>query len=248
MNKNRIYIFIFFFFMVHLTVFSQTDIKLDRLYKQLKVDKKKIVTEFITYKHLPNDINSIIYVIPVKTEEVEGEWWSADILVVKLSTQSGEILKFSIFKSAIQSDAVELHKIWIDSAPYNIKENRRAFGIRLDYSNNSFAAGFNVETLLLVEEKDSFFCKILEIDVSKNVVYGSGDCENTEICNQKSIIVIDKVNSNQDYYNIIEKIHIEHYFLNKDCKDGKKELKNFNNVFQYKDGFYICNGQRKEGW
>jgi len=236
-----------FIVVFHLTSLSQTDKGMENIYDQLKVDKNKIAKEFVTYKILPNDTNSMIYVIPVKTEEEEG-WWSADIHLLKLSTNSGKIITYSIFENAIQCDAIKLYKIWIDSAPYDIKSNKRAFGIRLDYTNNSRAAGFDGETLLLVEEKNGVFLNVLKLDVSKNVAYGGGDCENTEMYKQRSILVIDKMNSNKGYNNIIEKVHFEHFYLNKDCEDGKKEKKNFENVFQYNDSLYICNGQRKDGW
>jgi len=45
-----------------------------------------------------------------------------------------------------------------------ITKNKRAFGIRLDYANNSRAAGFDSETLLLVEEKNSIFLTVTPPD------------------------------------------------------------------------------------
>lgn len=247
MNKIVIFILTIINCLFSLTGFSQTENRLNDYYDQIQIDKSKVLKEFVTYKILPYDTNSTIYVIPVKTEEGEG-WWSADIHLIKTLTNSGKIITYSIFESATQSDAIALYKIWIDTAPYKITNNNSAFGIRLDYANNSRAAGFDGETLLLVEEKNGNFHNILKLDVSKSVAYGGGDCKDTEMYKQKSILIIDKVNSNMGYNNIIEKVYFEHFYLDMDCDDGKKEKKNFENVFQYKDSLYICNGQRIDGW
>ncbi|SDD23261.1 PA3715 family protein [Williamwhitmania taraxaci] len=247
MNKIVIFISALISCLFSLTGLSQTENRLNDYYDQLKIDKRKILNEFVTYKTLPYDTNSTIYVIPVKTDEGEG-WWSADIHLFKTLTNSGKIITYSIFEHATQSDAIALYKIWIDTAPYKLTKSNSAFGIRLDYANNSRAAGFDGETLLLVEEKNGNFINILKLDVSKIVAYGGGDCENTEMYKQKSILVIDKVNSNKGYNKIIEKVYFEHFYLNKDCEDGKKEKKNFKNVFQFNDSLYICKGQRLDGW
>jgi len=227
-------------------VFSQTNKNLNTILNKLNITEAKIAMDFICIKSLPYEADATIYAIPVKTEDEEG-YWSADIHLLKVSNKTDSILIHSIFKDKIQSDAVKLYKIWIDTAPYYIKNDKRAFAIRFKYANNSSAAGYDWEDFSLIQEEDNNFEQIFKLDTYSNLVYGGGDCENTEFFTQKSILLIDKSQTNSDYFNIIEKIHFEHYFLDKDCEDGKKEIKKFQNVYQFIDNTYSCKGKRLKG-
>lgn len=226
---------------------SQTEKYLDRICTELKIPKEKIANKYYYSINLPQDTNISIHIIPVKILDEEG-YWSADIHLIKLSNRTSEILIHSILNEVIKSDAVSLYKIWLDAAPYYIQKNNRAFGIRLTYANNSRLAGFDEEQFLLIEEKNNNYNPILNIITSKGLSNGGGECENTELNDQKSILIIDKNNSSNDYYNIVEKIHYKHYFLDKDCNDTKKDEKDFINVFQYSDNSYKCKEKRKQGF
>jgi len=231
-----------------MNAFSQSDEELDKLYGQINIAKNKIAKEFVVCKPLPNDPNSVIYVIPEKTSDQEEFCWTGDIHLLKTDSKSGKVVVHSILENAIESDAIRLYKIWIDTVPYFISENKRAFAIRLKYANNSRAAGYDSEESMLFEEKNNNFIKILGLVTFKSLSYDGGECENSELRNQRSTIIIDKKNSNKNYFNIFEKIHYEHYFLNKDCEEGKKETKDFTNIYYYSDSTYICKGEPKEGF
>ena len=228
------------------TSLAQKNDKLPQIIKQLNLTKDLVKEEFVTSKAMPNEPNAVLYIIPEVSDEGDG-FWTADMVVVKVLSSTGKVIAYSKFKDAIQSDAINLNNIIIDTAPYIIKPGKRAFAVRLRSANNSRAAGFDGEEFFLIEEKEGKFVKVLQLDSEKNISYGAAECENTENNFQKSIFSIDTRHSSNGYFNIIEKIHHELYNFDKNCDEGKKDIKTFINVFEYKNGEYVCPSGRKDG-
>ncbi len=227
--------------------FAQVDDNIDIFAKQLKLKESKILDKYVVSKILPYETDSKIYVIPIKTSEDDG-WWEASIYLIKYSMSSKKIIFYTILKNAIQSDAVQLYDIRLDTARYILNAKNRAFGVRLFYANNSNTSGFSTENLLLFSDKLTKFNKIMEIVVLKEVHHQGLDCKNAEVFKSISLIEIDKKQSRNNYFNIIEKIRCEHYFLDSDCQEMKKDIKNMESILQYDGNKYIYKVKKKDCW
>ncbi len=249
MKKFKFYILVFICMVLQIKTFAQNEINLDNLYTTLNISLDKVVKELVIVKLFPTDSSSPIIVIPVKNED-EIDDLTADMHLLKINHKTGKILCHNLFDNILLNDAIRLYAIQIDTMLYQIKENENAFAIKLHYTNDSRSAGYIGEELLLFEERDNSFILILRLDnINENIWYGGGDCENTEIYNKKSTFIIDTMSSKNGYFNIIEDIYFEHYYLDKDCEDSKKKnIKNLRNVYEFIDNSYICIGERKTGF
>ncbi|MFK7809426.1 MAG: hypothetical protein AB8F74_16600, partial [Saprospiraceae bacterium] len=87
-------------------------------------------------KVCPNNTKETIMVIPEVAEE-EEDFFTLNSYILIVNNETGKIINKYFESSAWQSDAVILSEIIIDTAPYNISENNRAFGIRDSYYTRS---------------------------------------------------------------------------------------------------------------
>lgn len=217
------------------------------LFNQLKLSGDSIPLDLIAEKQHPVYSEYTIYGIPYITEYDCGkDCWSADMYVV-VADASHKILRMKRMKGALTADAIYPKKVWIDTAPYILAANKRAFAIRVESANNSRAARYVGEELWLMLETISEIDCRLHLDSKTLMSYGGGGCEG-EVHNQESIFIIDTESKTSEYYNIVEQLKYEHFFVNEDCEDRKKEVKRFKNVYRYSDGEYKVVGERKKGW
>jgi hypothetical protein len=227
---------------------AQTKINFDNLYLTLNISPDKVVKEFVVIKPFPTDSSSSIIIIPVKTIDDEDAW-TADVYLLRINNRSGEILCHSQFEKSLENNAIRLNAIQIDTAVYQVKENEKAFAIKLFYANDSHATGYIGEEFRLFEERGNQFFQILGLDnIYESLSYGGGDCENIENYDKTSTFTIDSKNSKNGYFNIIEDILFEHYHLKKDCEAGEKDVKNFRNIFEFVNNSYQCKGERNTGF
>lgn len=224
---------------------QQTDPKW--LFEQLDLSMDSLKLELLASKEHPDDKGLTIWCFPHLTEyDCDGECWISDLFVV-LTKSDKEIVAYNRFESALISDAVYPTNIWVDTAPYYISQNERAFGIRIEFSNNSRATGYSGEEFLLMIAHDHNVRQLLKVNSKTSVAYGGGDCQDTEVHHQESLFMIDKEHVINDHYSIIENIKYQHYFLTEDCEEGKKDIKRFKNIFQFENGEYHIQGQRQTG-
>ena len=220
-----------------ISVFAQ----LDQICRELYIDKKSVDLDLLTSKRIRSSIK--IYAIPVIVEKDE-ESWIGDLFLVKFDTITKKILIKTRFKHLLESNAIEIHNMWIDTAPYILQSGKRSFGIRISSSNNSRATSAEFETIFLFEEQQNDFSNILDLITKRSVYSGGGDCENTEADVYNSYLIVDKSNINSQHYNLIEKLKKESFNLTKDCEDGKKLIKNYTNIFVYENGKYKCKDRK----
>ncbi len=215
---------------------------------ELKLNKESILLDLAAVKRHPTNTDLAIVCIPAIVEYTCGEeCWTADVYVAIVNKRSKKIT-YHNFTRSLDSDAIYPSKIWIDTAPYRVSPTERAFAIRIETTNNSRAASFSGEEFWLVLAKPDKIERLLQLDSKTSVAYGGGDCENTEMHKQTSTFVLaDKVND-KGYFDLVEKVNYQHYFLTEECDDGEKEIKNFKNTFRYSDGQYLVVGAREKGW
>lgn len=72
-----------------------------------------------------------------------------DLEVLVADTATGAIVAHRFEKSALQFDAVAIRGLAIDTAPYQLTPQQRAFGIRVDYDNMSRASPYGAKALSL---------------------------------------------------------------------------------------------------
>lgn len=221
--------------------------QLSWLIDELKLNKDSIRLDLAAVKRHPASVDLTIVCIPSIVEYVCGEeCWTADVYVALLNKRSKKIT-FQNFKRSLNSDAVYPSKIWIDTAPYHVSPNKRAFAIRIEAQNDSRAASFSGEEFWLMLARPDKIERLLQLDSKTFIAYGGGDCQDTEVHQQKSTFILtDKINDN-GYFDFVEKINYQHYFLTEECEDGKKEIKNYKNTFTYTDGQYLAKGKREKG-
>ena len=170
------------------------------LFEELSLSKDSVKLELLVSKVHPTRKGITIWCFPYVTEYDCGEeCWTANLYVV-LTKINKEIVSYGSFKGTITSDAVYPTNIWIDTAPFNISQDERAFGIRIESSNNSRAASYSGEEFVLVIEQNNKIKELLKVSSRTFVAYGGGECQNTEVHNQESLFIIDEENVVNKYY------------------------------------------------
>lgn len=101
--------------------------------------------------------------------------YDLDILLVQ--TRNGEVLSRLFQKGALSSDAIELDKITIDTARYDLAHNVRAFGIRTHFHHPSHYNPYESESLKLYTASGKGIRLVL--DTLQTVDSGGerGECE-----------------------------------------------------------------------
>ncbi|WP_418502332.1 hypothetical protein [Flagellimonas sp.] len=123
----------------------------------------EVKTDLIASKNLNQYPDGEIVVIP---EIVDGgeHYFELNSHIVIVDYQTGDITH-SFFESAKTnhwvSDAIALQEIKIDTAPYDLSEGKRAFGIRIRYHGMSSANPYENETLSLFVKSGHELQKIL---------------------------------------------------------------------------------------
>lgn len=237
----------FLFCILSIELKAQTeDEQLARVIDELKLDKDSILLDLVAVKRYPANVDLTIVCIPSIVEYGGEDFWTADVFVALVNKRSKKIT-YQNFKRGLSADAIYPSKIWIDTAPYNISPNERAFAIRIETKNNSRAASFSGEEFWLMLAKAEKIERLLQLDSETFISYGGGDCESTEIHKQKSTFVLSDKLNDKGYFDLVEKINYQHFFLTEECEDGKKEIKNFKNTFRYQEGQYLTEGKREKG-
>ena len=156
MNEIR-KILLLLFISINGIVLAQNRIELSKILKQLNLSEKQCKLNLVVSKPFPKIENETIVVIPEIAKEEEGLFeLHSHILIVDTTTSK---IKYRYFQSSKTngwvSDAVLLAEIKIDTAPYKIAKNKRAFGIRVYFYNNSKPNPYSKESIsLFTKEKD----------------------------------------------------------------------------------------------
>ena len=179
---------------------------IDAVLKNLNIKKENCKMDLVALKENPKNTEETIMVIPEVVDEGEQYFeLSSHILIV--NTKTGKIINKYFESSKTNqwvSDAIELTKISIDTAPYNITHDKRAFGIRVYYHGMSRANPYNNETISLFIKSENTLKNILKnYDVTNYAGEWDTNCDGTFIGEKKILIVSD--NKTNGYFDILVK-------------------------------------------
>lgn len=132
--------------------------------KKLGLDPLSVKTDLITSKTNPQTPNEVIIVIPEIVNE-EEEYFELNSHIVIADNRSGKIIQ-KFFESSQTndwySDALQLREITLDTAPYRVTDDIRAFGVRVRYVGMSKVNPYESETLSLFVKSADRLKKILD--------------------------------------------------------------------------------------
>lgn len=224
---------------------QQSDL-ISSVLKELKIDMSNCKSDLIVEKKMPNAPTKTIVVIPELTTTYNAEddccfELNSYILVVNNLNYKIESKFFeSSASNGWESDAVVLSEISIDTAPYYLSNEKRAFGIRVSYIGSSRVNPYNYETISLFEEQMGSLKRLLKNYTVQD--YGGewdGNCNGEFILYKKILIITD--NLTNSYADILVKNKITNTIAffdeNDDCVD-KETIETATETLKYKNGTY----------
>lgn len=189
--------------------------------KFLNLSRDSIYEYSSTSKKVPYLENTVIYAILEIKERGDGYVvFNMNVLLV----QDNNKLLYQLREDHdINSDAVALSSVQIDTAPYFVREKSRAFGIRLSYSGSSRVNPYGSKTINFYEIKEGRLVNILN---EFNMARGEGEnngADTGEWEDQESILVMSSKKTN-DYYDITVKTrkHKRTYSADEDTESTTK--------------------------
>jgi len=199
--------------------YYEQDEEMISVIQALKLNPDNCPSELAAQKSLPFKKGHTAFVI-LEIAEMEDYETSYNCYVLIREDVTGKIQSLYRKENAYISDAVALQSVIIDTAPYKIRDGKRAFGIRVQAANNSRIAQFSETTLSLFEpESNVLVCVLDELPVS--VYHGEWDgfCEG-QFTNTETILMISDVKTN-GYYDMIAKSTIKtttNYLGDEECE------------------------------
>jgi len=179
-----------------------------KVIEQLKLDPDKIAHQFLSQKKMPNNAKETIMVVPEMVKE-EEDYFELKTYILIVNNETGKIIHKHLDHPNLTSDAIILSKIEIDTAPYIIAENNRAFGIRVHYHTRSQPNPYSNTTLsLFVKSKDSLKAILKTYDVMDYKAEWNMRCNGSSIGHEKILIMT--MNKTNGYYDILVKNEITH--------------------------------------
>ncbi|MFC5048383.1 hypothetical protein ACFSTE_13600 [Aquimarina hainanensis] len=188
---------------------SQEEILIDRVIQQLNLDKQKIKEEFVVSKVQPHNPNETIVVIPEVAGEDDEHLFELNSYIVLVDNTTQKITH-TYFESAKTngwvSDAIILSEISIDTAPYIVTQDTRAFGIRVFYYSMSQPNPYSNKTISLFIKSGETLKEVLHYDVENYGGEWDTQCEGSST-NIKNILIMSEEKTNQ-YFDIVVKSNI----------------------------------------
>lgn len=217
---------------------------------ELELDWIQTKTNLISTMVYPEIPIETIVVIPEIVAEGE-HYFELNSHIVIADTRSGSIThKFFESSRTNQwvSDAIELRDISIDTAPYLVADDKRAFGVRVSYHGMSRVNPYQNETLSLFIRSEDGLQKILSnYDMEDSGGEWDGNCQG-EFVDRKNILVISDQRT-QGFFDITVKGKITETINemdeNGEC-DAKEKITMQTLVLKFNGEEYIDKNQEKK--
>lgn len=210
---------------------------------QLQLKEVQVKTNLIASKIRPNNAEETIVVIPEIYDEGEHYFEiNSHIVIVNNKTEEITHKYYESYKTnQWVSDAIMLQEVTIDTAPYNISNEKRAFGVRVEYIGMSRANPYIQETITLFIKSDNN--RLKKILPNFSVMSYSGEWDTNckgEFLEKNKVLVISQDTTNE-YYNILVKSKITRTInfedKNGNC-DSKETVINKNSVLVFDKEIY----------
>ncbi|RLK00448.1 PA3715 family protein [Tenacibaculum discolor] len=202
-----------------------SDIFYELVIDELNIDRSKLMPALQAFKILPNRPHEAIVVIPEIVEGSEEEhYFSLNTHIAYVNIENKQVL-FHYFESAETngwtSDAIMLTEIVIDTAPYTITENERAFGVKTHFVGSSRVNPYENESLSLFIIANNNLQKVLHnFEIIDNGGEWDGNCHGEFITEKRTLIISEE--KNNGYFDILVKHKIINNIAfedeNGDCK------------------------------
>lgn len=166
---------------------------LDKVLANLQIDKEMVETYLCAEKVLPYDTDFSVMAIPVIPKDDE---YSYDGYVLVVENETGTIRNKYYQPNLWTNDAFRLDNITIDTAPYRLNSDVRAFGLRLSRQNNSRISPASVQDITLYIPKGDTLVDVLNnFTISQYNGSWDGNCEGS-FTDTEGIILLDKETTN----------------------------------------------------
>jgi hypothetical protein len=201
---------------------SSEEVLIEDVKLQLGLENAKLNTRLLTSKRNPANKQETIIVIPEYGTLYDDEMhFNLNTYIVIVNNITGKITHKYFERSKTNgwvSDAIYLSEITIDTAPYIVAIDKRAFGIRVYYYNSSKPNPFSNKTIsLFVKSGDTLKNVLHNYEVMNYGGEWDSDCEG-EFTEEKKILIISEKSTN-GYFNISVKNTIV-YSVNHTSEDG----------------------------
>jgi len=188
---------------------SQEESLLNSVIQQLNLEQLKINKDFVSTKIQPHNSNETIVVIPEIGLEAEDifELNSYILLVNNITKKITHKYIESSNTNGWISDAIILSKIAIDTAPYIVSENTRAFGIQVYHYGMSRPNPYSNKTISLFVKSGDSLKKVLH---NYDIVNSRGEWDTNcagEFTDVKSTLIFSSEKTN-GYFDILVKSKI----------------------------------------
>lgn len=164
-----------------------------------------------------------------------------DLTVLLVKSDSGEILNHLFLKGAFSSDAIHFNGITIDTAPYNLAKNVRAFGVRAGFANSSALNSIEFVQMNLYVVRERSLKQVLGgLVVSKKLnERGDGDCTDSATVTNRTLAIADAATLGYADLRLSEKTaEIRSKKEDKGCRDTEKVFSR-NHVLRFNGDEYV---------
>lgn len=220
-------------------ILGLSDIFYELVIDELNLDRSKLIPSLQTFKILPKRPHEAIVVIPEIVEGSEEEhYFSLNTHIAYINVENKQVL-FHYFESSETngwvSDAIVLQEIIIDTAPYTITENERAFGVKTHFVGSSRVNPYESEQLSLFIVANNNLQKVLHnFETMSNGGEWDGMCYGVFRDEEKTLIISEE--KNNGYFDILVKHKITNNIAfedeNGDCK-SKDTITNKTSVLKF---------------
>ncbi len=206
---------------------SSEEVLFDKVIQQLGLSYDMVNTHLLAIKVNPANTQETIMVIPEYAEKDEEEiYFEFNSHIVLANNLTGDITH-AYFESSktngMISDAVRLSDITIDTAPYIVAKETRAFGVRVSFYGASRANPYSNKTISLFVKSGNTLKKVLHnFDVMDYGGEWDTNCAGAFIEGKKILILSGK--ATKGYYDIIVKEKITET-INYENKEGDCDTK-----------------------
>lgn len=232
----------------NVSLWAQDDLGLVKILNQLNLEDKDIMHEFVRIKALPYKTEDVIYVIPeIIEEDDDGYSYTLQPHIVIIDSYTDKIKATYLGQEEWTSDALYISDVTIDTAPYMVRNDQRAFGIRLSTIGSSKPNPYNDTYLCLYVIENNTIRQVLK-NVEVKSFWGEWDTFCAGEFTRSNCILIISENQTNDYNDIILKCNLveteatptdDDYYENPnyDCTEIKTASSS-KTIIKYSEGMY----------
>lgn len=213
--------------------------RLEHILENLKLDKSKVKEELCVEKKMPHEEDSYIAVIPVILSQEEEDYVFTVQNYIVITDSKGTIKNKYFDPAELNSDAIMLRSMSIDTGLYTISNNIRAFGVKTDFVGSSRPNPYGSVTISMYYPEGKTLKKVLDqFEMDSNRGEWDTRC-NGEFKDDHSYILMEPSKTNNFTDLKIKTISVK--TINKEVKgecENKETSKTSFRILKFKNGKY----------